>query len=351
MPLKLVSRPGTTNLWIIGTVRGQRVRESSGTADPILAEEARSTREQGLYRAAVHGAPAAKVTFDQAILSYLTVEARGDGTKARLARLRSALLAGATCDGITQAMLDKACLTLLRSGAAPATRLREVITPARAVLQHAARRGWCPVPAFETICASPARTEWLTPPEAERLVTAAAPHLRPLLTFLLATGARLSEALDLEWPDVDLRYGRATLRETKNGRDRIVDLCPRALAALSGLSRREGHVFRTRIGHPYLTRNRLAGGQIKTGWAYALKRAKITREVTPHGCRHTWATWHYCMHRDLLLLRQDGGWRDTSQCERYAKLAPAGMAAEIEAWRSPKPELTQTAPEGADKVA
>ncbi len=39
--------------------------------------------------------------------------------------------------------------------------------------------------------------------------------------------------------------------------------------------------------------------------------------------RHTWATWHYCLHKDLLLLRNEGGRQSTEQMEIYAhKMRP-----------------------------
>lgn len=37
------------------------------------------------------------------------------------------------------------------------------------------------------------------------LIEMAAPHLEPLLVFLVGTGARASEAIELEWEQRDLR--------------------------------------------------------------------------------------------------------------------------------------------------
>jgi integrase len=333
MPLRLRRREGSPFWWIEGTIGGTRVRESSQTADQRRAEEFRAVREAELYRHAVHGTPTQRrVAFATAIISYIEAKAPSAPTKTRVARLLRHFGASATCESIGQEALDEACRKLLRPGAKPATRLREVLTPARAVLTHAARRGWCAVPVLEQVAVSPARTGWMTPDEVDRLLEHAADHLRPLLTFLAGTGSRLGEALDLDWQDVDLAHARATLRQTKNGRDRILDLCPRAVAALAGLHGRTGVVFRTRSGRPYAAKRVQGGGQIKTGWASACRAAGLSG-VSPHTLRHTWATWHYAMHRDLLALRTDGGWRTASQVERYAKLAPEGMAAEMQAWR------------------
>jgi integrase len=37
-----------------------------------------------------------------------------------------------------------------------------------------------------------------------------------------------------------------------------------------------------------------------------------------HDCRHTWATWHYAEHHDLIALQKLGGWRSLSMVLRYA---------------------------------
>lgn len=343
MPLRLGRRPGSPYLWITGTVRGQRLRESTGTDDPALAEEYRSKREADLYRAAVHGTRPT-VAFAAAAESYIVnAGPHSASTLARLRRLLIAIGPKAAVAEIDQQRIDAVAAKLLRPTSGQATRLREVTTPIRAILTHAARRGWCDMPTFEAPAASPARTEWLTPAEADKLVDAAAPHLQPLIVFLIGTGARLGEALALEWPDVDLTHARARLRDTKNGADRNLDLCPRVVAVLAALPHRLGHVFRTRAGRRYEPRVQQGGGQIKTGWASALRRAGLAdRAITPHTCRHTWATWHAAIHRDPQLLRHEGGWSSLALVDRYAHLAPRSMAAEMEAWRDKRRHETDT---------
>ncbi|MEE8455658.1 MAG: tyrosine-type recombinase/integrase, partial [Limibaculum sp.] len=49
-------------------------------------------------------------------------------------------------------------------------------------------------------------------------------HLRPLVTFMLYTGARASEALYLDWVNVDLGRAHVVFPETKNGEPRGVPL-------------------------------------------------------------------------------------------------------------------------------
>jgi integrase len=346
MPLRVSARPGSRMFWITGTVRGRRIRESAGTDDRALAEEFRAAREAEIYRAAVHGARPT-VTVAAAAESYLlNAGPHSAATLARVGRIVREIGARATLTEIDQRRIDQIAAALLRPGSGQSTRLREVTTPIRAILTHAARRGWCDAPQLEAPPAPPPRTEWLTPAEADKLEASAAPHMRPLLVFLLGTGARLGEALTLEWPDVDLTHSRARLRLTKSGADRHLDLCPRVVAALEALPHRIGSVFRTRAGHRYQPKRAQGGGQIKTAWASALRRADLaTRRLTPHTCRHTWATWHAAIHRDPQLLRYEGGWASLALVDRYAHLAPRTMAGAMQGWRNRRNADTQATAE------
>jgi integrase len=363
MSLILIRRAGRPTWYVRGTVAGQSVYESTGTARRADAEAYKAQRESQLWRREVFGARAV-VTFAEAVSSYLTAEPRSPNQAALVARLLHHF-ATTPLAQIKQEQLDRAYAVLLRPGAAPATKLRNVLTPLRAILEHAARRDWCDRPAFEVPKPPPARIAYLTPAQATALVHAAAPHLRPLLVFLIATGARMSEALELDWRHVDLAAARVHLVRTKTGADRRVDLPPAAVAALSQLQHREGRVFRPgrarrADGRPsralpqiqYADNDRTSGGQIASGWASACGRAglpgtwheqprtdrekgtvRIFRpELHPHDLRHTAATWHYAIHRDILRLKAWGGWSSVKQVEGYAHLLPQSYVDAAAEW-------------------
>ena len=201
MPLKIVTRPDSNILWLSGTVRGQRIRESTGTDCLKLAEEKRAAREADIYRSDLHGVRPTR-QFSEAVLSYLKQQRSAD-TKRRLNRflgyLKSVGKQSVACDRVDQVLLDGACEALLRHGPSGSTRLREVVSPVRAVLRHAAVRGWCGLPVFETIRQGKRRKEWLTPAEAEAIVAVSPPHLAPLFVFMFCAGPRRGETLNLNW--------------------------------------------------------------------------------------------------------------------------------------------------------
>lgn len=356
MPLKLIRRPGSDTWYIHGTVAGRRVRQATGTTDRRIAEEARAQLEAKLHRAAVYG-PKAVVTFAEAVDSYTEVNPPAPLDARHLLKLVDFMGPKRLAD-IDQGLLDAAVRAILRPGAAPATKLRNVIGPTRAVLTHAARRGWCDLPALETPKGASGirRTRWLTPAEFRALHAAANEHLRPLLTFLVGTGARMGEALLLDWREVNLSIARVTLHEdnTKAGRAREVDLPPAVVVALANLPHREGAVFRpppvtrkkvvVKVRTAYHDTGGLYGGQVSTAWAGACRRAGLlqptgeldakgqpimTPSATPHALRHTWASWRYAVHKDLLRLKEEGGWQSVALVERYAKLAPEALLPEI----------------------
>jgi integrase len=221
---------------------------------------------------------------------------------------------------------------MLRPDAAPGTYTRAIVMPLRAILHHAYKLGWCDPPHIVAPRENQGRTLFFLPGDVDLLLDAAAPHLGPLLVFLVGTGARMSEALELEWRDVDLTGARAIFWHTKTGKRRVAELSPRVLAELANLPHRDDLVFLGPHGQAYVDRERRYGGQIKTAWKSAIRRADLNPEFTPHDCRHTWASWHYALHKDLIRLKQDGGWSSVALVERYAHLLPAGNEEGIRAW-------------------
>lgn len=342
MALKLVRRPKSTNWIIRGTIRGVRYEETTGTSNKQAAEAIRVQRENEILTESVWGKKAT-VTFAHAALDYLEHGGRKGGGEKRFLQPLVDHFSTTRLREIEQHTIDVAAKKLYPK-AGLATRNRQVFTPMAAILHHAARKGWCPVPTLKRPQQPPGKVRWLKSAEAERLIAACAPHLRPLVVFMLYTGARASEALWLDWVNVDLDMKQVTFPKTKNGEPRSVPLHPRVVEELRKSNRREGTVFLTHGGIPYERPNlkndvdTSAGTRIGSAFFGACKRAglcwpvigqngkpvmdgkkpKLKTDVTPHVCRHTWATWHYQANRDLTKLQELGGWKSLAMVMRYA---------------------------------
>jgi integrase len=343
MPLTVVRRKSSGALTISGIVAGRRVQRRAQSDDPKLAGEEAAALEAEILRAAWHGERRGARSFEAAVKSYIDAAPRHANTKRRLRRILAAL-GDVKLSTVDQDAVTRLGKIILRQPSAPATVLREVISPIRAVLRHAQRRGWCSTTAFENPRVVDGRTLFMTPAEAECLIAATAAHIKPLLVFLLSTGARISEAIYLDWRDVDLVGARAIFwpDRTKSRKRRVAALAPRSVVALTGLPARSGAVFLTDDGQPYKDHGGEYGGQIKTAWRGAIRRADLNPAFTPHTCRHTWASWHYAVHKDLLKLKVEGGWSSVSLVERYAHLLPAGHTAAIRSFWGCDEAVTET---------
>lgn len=327
--LRLVRRAKSPNWIIRGSVARSRVEESTGTSDKPAAEEILIKRQAEIQREAVFGRPAT-ATFAEAALSYQLAGGDRRFLAPVIEHFGVTLLAR-----IDQDALDKGARKLYPD-AKPSTRGRQFYGPASAVLWHAAKRGWCARPIIERPAASPPRVRWLTYDEAERLIAACSKHFSPLIIFLLYTGARVGEALWLDWKNVDLGRAHVTFPKTKNGEARGVPLHGRVVEALRENAKVAGYVFRRPDGEPYEAPtgdnpdDHSAGTRIKTAFKGACHRAGID-DFHPHDCRHTWATNHYRINRDLGALQRLGGWKSLAMVMRYAHVNVDELAGTIDA--------------------
>tara|TARA_R110002020_G_scaffold74540_24_gene190681 strand:- start:3765 stop:4631 length:867 start_codon:yes stop_codon:yes gene_type:complete len=214
--------------------------------------------------------------------------------------------------------------------AAPATVNRQLITPISAVVTMAAEEGLAPPRKFKRRKGDRKRTRWLTPEEAERLIEAAAelqPHILPAIGLMLGAGLRSSEALALDMAHFYPATAEAWIPEAKNGHPRMIRLAPRGLDLIRSRPLPDaGAICRSPKGKAYVQREH-GGGQISAAFAACVTAAGLDRaEVTPHTCRHTWATWFYSQTHDFGGLLDIGGWQKADMALRYRKIAPADLA-------------------------
>lgn len=343
MPLKLVRRAQSDNWYIRGTVRGENIFETTGTDDAAIAEAIRIKREHGLLERSVFG-PSATVTFAEAAVSYLE-----NGGEARFlgkwdpATGRWSLLIGQlgklVVGKIGQHEIDNAVRAIYPKATA-ATRKRQGYIPACAVLNHAARKGWCGKAIIDHPRVKPSSTEYSTPDRMNKLLRHCSPKLRRLVVFLAYTGGRISELLRLDWDrDIDLNQRTAILRRTKNGKPRTVHLPDPVLLALATVPEKERHgqVFEWKARHavykPLRRACRLAG---------------VDYLPTHQQGRHTFAAWlRIHAKRDLVGLKKDGGWDSIQSVMRYEHFLPGETAVAVD--KMPAVQITSTKSEGRAK--
>jgi integrase len=134
---------------------------------------------------------------------------------------------------------------------------------------------------------------------------AAAPHLGTYALFMFLTGCRPSEGINVQWDDVDLQAQTVLLRETKGGTERTAHLPTTLVVAMANLPRIKGRgVFVYQNIHAF-----------QHAWENAIERAGI-KYLTPHCCRHGFATELLRRGVDVLTVAWLGGWKDAAQVLR-----------------------------------
>jgi len=165
------------------------------------------------------------------------------------------------------------------------------------------------------------RTRFLSDDERVALLGACArsewPALQALVLLAISTGARRGELLSLRWADVDMRAGRALVRETKNDEQRTLPLAGRALEALRTLklqnSARSAYVF------PAMTGRDEPFEYFDAHWYTAMEAAGL-KDFHFHDLRHTTASMLAAQGCSLLEIADVLGHKTLAMVKRYSHL-------------------------------
>lgn len=298
MPLKLFKRG---EIWhYAGTVAGRRLRGSTKTAQFREAERFANAVESRELQG--RRDPGSVLTFAQASIEYRKVHG-----EPRYLVLVEDYWKDTLVKDITRGALKRAAVTLLPK-AKGAYRNRAVIVPTSAVINFAATLELCPPFKPERFPVTKAVRDPATWAWVQAFMAHSSPHLGALAAFMFLTGARISEALDVKWRDVDFSAARVRIRMGKlGGQERLAHMPVALVAALANLpgEREAGAQL-----FPY------AGGtSCKDPWHVAIRNAGIKR-LTPHSCRHGFATTLLHAGIDPITVAKRGGWKDPQQLFR-----------------------------------
>ena len=293
MPLKIYKRGDTWHYR--GSVAGQRLRGSCKTADKAIAARQIAEIEARQWKCSFDG-PEAVLTFAQAASLY---RAAGKSTRF-LAKVedqfRNTLVRDIKPGMIRQMAID------LYPGCSGSGMNRMGIVPAQAVINHAAESELCqPIRVrrfkVDARIKEPVTLEWVRALQAH-----ASPAIGGLALFMFLTGARIGEAIGLQWDEIELTKGTALIRESKVGNERLAHLPVPLVVAVANIPMVKGRgVFFYQ--HPT---------DITKAWNGAIKRAGI-KKLSPHSCRHGFATGLLRKGIDVHTVAELGGWRGPTQ--------------------------------------
>jgi integrase/recombinase XerD len=139
------------------------------------------------------------------------------------------------------------------------------------------------------------------------------PLYRPLFLCLYQAGMRKTEALSLKWEDVNFQTGYLRILGKRN-KERFVPMTRSLVMALSSLPRDNEYVFTNpRTGKPFV--------ELRKAIKSACKKAKITKKLTPHTLRHSFATHLLELGHDIRFIQVLLGHEQISTTQIYTHVA------------------------------
>lgn len=303
MPIEIYKRG--KNWHYRGTVAGRRSRGTCGTSDKKIAQRIASDVETESWRRHLDG-PDAHVTFAQASIAY-----RDAGKSDRfLAKIedhwKDTAIRKINAGSIRQSARK------LYPNCQGATLNRQVIVPTQAIINFAAELEWCApikVKRFKvsTKTKTPATLAWINA-FSEQAIADGLTHLAALAVFMFGTGARRGEACGLLWCDVDLSAKTAVIHQSKIEDTRTAHIPQAVIVAIANIPSNRNPdepVF------GYAT-----GESVGKVWGNVCERAGI-QKLTPHSCRHGFATTMLQAGIDPKTVAIRGGWKDVGTVMKH----------------------------------
>ena len=159
------------------------------------------------------------------------------------------------------------------------------------------------------------RLKTLSDKDIQKLIAGATNKLtKDLITFLILTGCRKGEALNLKWDDVDLQNNVIAIKGTKTKYDRYIPISK----PLKELLRQVG---KNQDGLYLFERNGAKLTDFKRSFHTACRNAGL-KDLRIHDLRHVFASKMVMNGTSLFITGELLGHRTTQMTKRYSHLVP-----------------------------
>jgi len=160
---------------------------------------------------------------------------------------------------------------------------------------------------------------------------------RLMLTLMLNTGLRLSEATGLQWRDLDLNTGKLFVRQGKGSKDRTLWIGGEDIKALQHWKQRQANEVCIDCPHVFST---LKGERVSSRYVQQMvkrysEKAGIRKRVHPHCLRHSFASDLLRNIRNNRLVQKALGHANLSKTMVYTHVFDAELMAEMRHLRAP----------------
>ena len=159
------------------------------------------------------------------------------------------------------------------------------------------------------------RLKTLSDSDINELIDGATNKLtRDIITFLIYTGCRKGEALNLKWDDVDLQNDVIAIKGTKTKYDRYIPISKPLKALLSRIEKNQNCLY-------VFNRNGVKLTNFKRSFHTACKNAGL-KDIHIHDLRHVFASKMVMNGTSLFITGELLGHRTTQMTKRYSHLVP-----------------------------
>jgi integrase len=151
---------------------------------------------------------------------------------------------------------------------------------------------------------------------------------KDLITFLIYTGCRKGEALNLKWDDVDLQNDIIAIKGTKTKYDRYIPASKPLKELLSNIDKKSEYVFCDKTGKKL--------DNFKRSFHTACKNAGL-KDLRIHDLRHVFASKMVMNGTSLYITGELLGHRTTQMTKRYSHLVPSTLKKAVnDVWKIKK---------------
>ncbi len=143
-----------------------------------------------------------------------------------------------------------------------------------------------------------------------------------LVLTLYAAGCRISELLNLEVEDIDVGGGLIRINDGKGGKDRIIHMSQKYFDIINGyleIFKPNKYVFQGQ-GSTKAKPIKYSASSVRKIIRRAAKSVKISRNISPHTLRHSYATHNLDFGTNMEYLRRQLGHKNLNTTGRYLHL-------------------------------
>ena len=144
---------------------------------------------------------------------------------------------------------------------------------------------------------------------------------RTMIKLFLASGLRLSEMINLRWKDINLMTGQLKVIEGKGSKDRILWISESIVEELRNWKEKQSQKL-SRCEYVFTTssKKKLDDRNIRRMVAEYSEKAGITKNVSPHTFRHTFASDLLRATKNIRLVQKALGHEDLSTTMIYTHI-------------------------------